>query len=143
MTVRHTPLTARLSPGASSPASGEPTRILTPRLVGLHSTTVATPSTRPVNIALYQDVGTERLNTPLEEPGRGKRPSGEETKPAGSEHARRHVEPDEIGHAFIPGRPVNRSPAFQQQGADIAGAKATKGRAERQIGSHENLGAVR
>jgi hypothetical protein len=66
-----------------------------------------------VNIALYQDVGTERLDARLEEPARRERPSVQETKPCGSEPVWRHVESDEIGHSFVPGRPVNRGATFQ------------------------------
>ena len=62
MTVRQTPLTARLSPGASSPASGDAMRRRTPPLVGLRSTSSPTASTRPVNITLNQHIRSERLD---------------------------------------------------------------------------------
>ena len=60
--VRQTPLTARLSPSASSVASAAWTRTRWPPAVALTSTSVPTASTMPVNISLNPDIRPARLD---------------------------------------------------------------------------------
>src|SRR5438128_12497000 len=96
ITVRHTPFTARLSPGDSSLASVVPMRSRTPPLVGLRSINSPTVSTSPVNIAFNQHIGTQRHDATLDEIGRRKRSIRQEGHAVGSERTRRDVEPHVI-----------------------------------------------
>src|SRR5436190_53431 len=143
MTVRHTPLTARLSPGASSGASRDPIRRRNPPLVGFRSTSSPTPSTRPVNIALYQDIRTERRDSPIAQIRRRKRPSRKECDAAGAEHARRDVQPHIVDEALVPGGRVHGGAPLEQQRTNLPRGETLQGRAERLVSSHLNLRAAR
>src|SRR6476660_8709344 len=108
MTVRQTPLTARLSPGWSSPARAVAMRSRNPPLVVFRSTSSPTASTSPVNIPFDHHVRTERLDAPFGERRYGKRPSRQECDTLGSEHVRCDIEADEVDHAFVPGGRMHR-----------------------------------
>src|SRR5438128_257028 len=133
MMVRHTPFTARLSPGDNSSASGEATRSRKPPLVGLRSTNSPTASTRPVNISLYQDIGTERFHMLLRERSRGKPPSVEQLETVGTNDVWRDVEAYVINEAFIPGARVQRRAAFEQQRPDLPRGEPLQCRRERAV----------
>src|SRR5262245_55667586 len=114
MTVRHTPLTARLSPGATSGASADAIRRRKPPLVGLRSMSSPTASTRPVNIALYHHVGTQLFDTSVPKLRGPEPPIEQERHARGSQHVRCHIQPDEIDQALVPRPRVQRGPTFEQ-----------------------------
>src|SRR5262245_65619855 len=94
--VRHTPLTARLSPAPTSGASADAIRRRKPPLIGLRSMSSPTASTRPVNIALNHHVGTQLFDTPIPKL-RGPEPAIEQERDArGSQHVWCHIQ---IGRA--------------------------------------------
>src|SRR5712691_382638 len=143
MTVRHTPLTARLSPGTSSGASRDPIRRRNPPLVGFRSTSSPTPSTRPVNIALYQDIRTERRDSPIAQIRRRKSPLRQQRHAAASDHVRRDVQPHIVDQALVPGRRVHRGATLEQQRTDLPRSETLQGRAKRPVPGHLNLRAAR
>src|SRR5204862_7743529 len=65
MTVRQTPLTARLAPGVRSGASVVVMRKRNPSGVGLTSATSPIDSINPVNMALYLHVGADEAGSDL------------------------------------------------------------------------------
>src|SRR3972149_10461610 len=67
-TVRHTPLTARLSPAASSGAKVVVTRSRKPAGVGLTSATSPIDSIRPVNIGFDQHILAKHPQAPPGDP---------------------------------------------------------------------------
>src|SRR5437773_2940736 len=142
ITVRQTPLIARLSPGDSSPASGDATRSRTPPLVALRSINSPTASTRPVNISLYQDIGTERFHMLLHERSRGKLPSVEQFETAGTNDLRRDVKTHVIDEAFVPRARVHRRAAFEQERSDPPRGKPLQRRPERAVARHLDLRAA-
>jgi len=60
VTVRHTPLVARLSPIASSPTSADSISRRIPPAMGRRPRTIPTSSINPVNIGLQQHIRPER-----------------------------------------------------------------------------------
>src|SRR5438093_8391436 len=131
MTVRHTPLTARLSPATTSGASDDATRRRKPPLVGLRSTSSPTASTRPVNISLYQHIGPQLFDAAIAEVRGPESSIAQERHTRRSQHVRRDVQPDEIDQSLVPGARVQRRPTFEQQGAHAASAESIQRRAER------------
>src|SRR3954452_13054617 len=69
ITVRHTPLTARLSPGRSSGARAVVTRRRVPSRCCVTLATSPIDSIRPVNITLDQHVVSNRLGAVILQPG--------------------------------------------------------------------------
>src|SRR6185436_2653773 len=104
-----------LSPGASSGASAVAIRSRKPPLIGLRSITSPTPSTRPVNIPLYQDVGTERRDSTLAELRRRKRAIRQQRDGVLAKDMRRDVQPHVVDEARVPGRGVNGGAPLEQQ----------------------------
>src|SRR5438552_355137 len=100
--VRHTPLTATLSPAANSAASGDSMRTRAPPLVSMRSTSLPVASIRPVNISFDQHVGTKRLDVRLEQAAR-REPSLFEKRHAARPHDdRRDIHAHEIDEPFVP-----------------------------------------
>ena len=143
ITVRQTPLTARLSPGAARGASGDAIRRRKPPLVGLRSTSSPTASTRPVNISLNQHVGTERLDAPLDELRRRKRPSVEERHAAGPEHVRRDVEPHVVDERLRPTRAACSAAPPSSSSDPICRARRAARSAARSVPSRGDLDLAR
>src|SRR5262245_387315 len=114
MTVRHTPLTARLAPATTSGASACATRKRKPPRVGLRSMSSPTASTRPVNIALYHHVGTQLFDASISELRGPKPPIEQERHARSSQHVRCHIQPDEINQALVPRPRVQRGATFEQ-----------------------------
>src|SRR5437667_4772727 len=142
ITVRQTPLTARLSPGASSGASDATIRSRMPAVVGLTSATSPTLSTRPVNISFDQSIRPDRLGARIDQFQRGERPPLEQGHAAGSEHVRRNVEAHEIDEIFVPRGSVHRGAAFQQDRFYAAGPQPFERRAEGAVRRHIDLHAT-
>src|SRR6185503_3960319 len=113
-TVRHTPLTARLSPGVSTGASVERMRIRNPPAAGISSATVPTASMRPVNISLNECIWPEQFHLRINQPRQRPRPAAEQRHPFGPEHGRRHIELDVIHDIFVPRRRMNLCATLEQ-----------------------------
>src|SRR5262245_58279217 len=97
--VRHTPLTATLSPSASSEASDVRTRRRNPDGTDARPLTCPTVSMRPVNIAFDQHIRADLLNSPLDERRRRKRTSLEQRHSIPPEPHRGDVELDVVNDA--------------------------------------------
>src|SRR4051812_10851395 len=124
MTVRQTPFTATLSPDDNSFASGEATRNRKPPDVGLRSINSPVASTRPVNISLYQDIGTEWFDVRLYERGRRKRPAAEQLQPFGTDDVRRDIQTHVIDEALDPRARVHARATFEQERSDVPGGQS-------------------
>src|SRR5262245_52901487 len=113
MTVRHTPLTAMLSPFASSGASSEAMLRRKPPPVALRSTSSPTDSTSPVNITLDQHIRPERLDDRVVERCRPEGAPGQKLDALLAQPVRCDVQADDVYQILIPRRAVQRGPALE------------------------------
>src|SRR5579862_4194755 len=142
-TVRHTPLTAILSPAANSEASADTITRRSPPGAALRSTISPMDSTRPVNISLNHDVRPKCLDNPLRQPCARRCVSAQKLDAPGAEHVRRDVETHEIDEAFVPRCRVKSCSTFEQEGPDTARTQTGERLAERTVPRDLNLGAGR
>src|SRR5882762_2369296 len=112
-----------------------------PPLVGLRSTSSPTASTSPVNITLYQHIGTQRLDTTIVQSCRPEWAIEQQPHAVGAQDAWRHVQADEIDQPLVPRRRVNLGAPFEQQRFDPPRAQTFERRPERRSRNF-NLGAT-
>src|SRR5262245_51335514 len=93
-TVKQTPLTATLSPRASSPARSVAIRNRNPAASGLTSATLPSASIRPVNITLDEHVVSNRLGSRLDQITACDNRIGQPLDRAWTENVRGHEELD-------------------------------------------------
>src|SRR4051794_2511870 len=127
--VRHTPLTATLSPSASSLASGDVIAIRTPSLVASTEVTVPRSSTSPVNTSPLPQAGTDqqvvgdllaiereraqRVGDPLDTLAFER-----VARLAATDHQRREEEPDLVDLARVEEGAREMRPALEQDRGD-------------------------
>src|SRR5262245_43809820 len=139
ITVRQTPLTATLSPGASSAARPVRSRSRMPALVPLTSATSPTASINPVNIAFDDHVRSPHRDLRIDQRRNRPRQPVEHGHPRRAEHVRRDEELDVVDEILFPCGPVDRRSAFQQDRLDIEGHEPPKhGREPRFVAGHED-----
>src|SRR5437870_5470189 len=114
ITVRHTPLTARLSPGDTSEASAVRMRMRNPPDHVFSSATLPTASIRPVNISLDECIGPEQLDLRFDQRRQRPRPPAKQRNAFRSQGARRHIQLDVVDHIFVPGRRVETGAPLEQ-----------------------------
>src|SRR5262245_59908128 len=110
-----------------------------PYAVGADSSTSPTPSTRPVNIPLHEDVWPERDGPRLEQSLWRNLAAVEKLHRARSKSRRRHIEAHVIHDPLGPCRLVNRGAPFEQERTHAARAQRAQARFDSAIG-RENFG---
>src|SRR5438128_2009530 len=114
MTVRQTPLTARLSPGDTSAASAVRMRMRNPPDDVFSSPTLPTASMRPVNISLDKCIGPEQLDLRFDQRRQRPPPPAKQRNAFRPQRYRRHIQLDVVDHIFVPGRGVETGAALEQ-----------------------------
>src|SRR5262249_26254572 len=113
--VRHTPLTATLSPSPSAADSDDSIVRRAPPLVSWRSVTSPTASTRPVNITFRHHIWSQRLDVRLYQLRQRKMAAIQKLDAVRSQRLGCCVHPHVVNNVFKPPRFVHRGTAFKQQ----------------------------